>query len=234
MEAMRIRLILCAALLTLCAPLPSLAADGQALFNKNGCGECHAVTPPVSPAPTGAERVLPKGPPLWFTGSKLNPGWLEGWLRKPVPVRGLRYDAIVPDTSRPPHPALPKPEARAVAAWLETLTDPDMRRGVIPSGAPSRHDMLQGRILFSKKQQCFACHRIVTRFGDAVGGTSGPNLSGMARRLNPDWVFAYLTDPLRYEPNSRMPLYRGTDFEGYSDTEFVSLVRYLLSMGEGR
>ena len=231
---MRNWLIRCVAVVALVFPLPALAADGAALFRQNGCGDCHAVTRPATPAPTGAERVLPKGPPLWFAGSKLKPGWLAAWLENPVPVRGLRYDVIVPDTRRPPHPAVPKAEAAAIAAWLGGLTDSALRRGVIPEEPPSRRDMLQGRILFSKEQQCFACHRIVTRHGDPVGGSSGPDLSGMATRLQPDWVYAYLTDPLRYEPNSRMPLYRGTDFEGYSDAQFVALVRYLISIGEAK
>lgn len=229
---MRIWLIRCVAVLALSVPFPAFAADGRALFTQNGCGECHAVARPTAPAPTGAGRVLPKGPPLWFAGSKHNPGWLAGWLENPTKLRGLRYDVLVPDTALSAHPPVPKAEAAAIAAWLESLTDPAMRRGVIPTEPPSRRDMLQGRILFSKKQQCFACHRIVTRHGEAVGGSSGPDLSGMAARLNPDWVFAYFLDPLRYEPNSRMPLYRGADFEGYSDAQFISLVRYLMSMGE--
>lgn len=202
------------------------AEAGAARFAALGCGGCHAVTRP-EPGMTLAQRVARKGPDLWFIGSKLHADWLTAWLIAPKPLSGIRYDRLAPETGPPPHPAAPAGDVPDLVAYLMSLTDPGMRAGVVPREAPSRVAMLQGRILFSREQQCFACHRLETRAGMEVGGVTGPSLEDAGRRLNPDWVYAYLTDPRRYVPVPRMPVYFGTVYADYGAGEMVTLARYL-------
>ena len=38
-----------------------------------------------------------------------------------------------------------------------------------------------------------------------TGGLSGPSLVGAGKRLNPDWVYAYLADVKAFKPVRDMP-----------------------------
>jgi cytochrome c2 len=212
---------------------PALAASPEAgakRFAALGCGGCHAVTRPA-PGMTLAERVALRGPNLWFIGSKLRADWLAGWLPAPRPISGIRYDRLGPVTDPPAHPAAPAADVPDLVAYLMSLKDPDMRTGVVPAERPGPRDMLQGRILFSREQQCFACHRVETRAGMEAGGVTGPALDEAGRRLNPDWVYAYLNDPTRYVPVPRMPIYEGKVYGAYGPAEMLALARYLGTIG---
>lgn len=231
---MRKRSLACVALLAALLASPGWGAEagkdsGREAFGRLGCNGCHAVTRP-QPGMTLAQRLARKGPDLWFAGSKYRADWLRTWLAAPTPVSGIRHDRLSPDTRVEPHPAVPKGDVGVIAAYLMSLTDPDMATGVVPEGRPGRREMLQGRILFGRDQQCFACHRIATRFGAEAGGVSGPALGNAAQRLNADWVYAYLTNPARYVPVGRMPAYSAGP-KAYSPEQMLQLTRYLMRMG---
>jgi len=219
-------LVLAAALWLPAAAHAASVEKGAAGFQALGCDKCHAVTRPAA-GMTLAERVARRGPDLWFIGSKLRAEWLTAWLAKPKPISGIRYDRLAPETDPPAHPATPSADVPDLVAYLMSLTDAEMRSGVVPSDRPSPREMLQGRILFSREQQCFACHRLETRAGMEVGGVTGPSLEEAGERLNPDWVLAYLTDPRRYVPVPRMPVYFGSVYADYGAKEMVALARYL-------
>lgn len=212
------------------AALAAAPEAGAARFEALGCGGCHAVTRPA-PGMTLAQRVARRGPDLWFVGSKVRANWLAAWLPKPTPVAGIRYDRLGPETAPPAHPAAPAADVPVLVAYLTSLTDTEMRTGVVPAGEPGPREMLQGRILFSREQQCFACHRVETRAGVEAGGVTGPSLAEAGRRLNPDWVYAYLLDPTRYVPVGRMPVYAGTVYDSYGPAEMLALARYLGEIG---
>lgn len=211
------------------AAAPSAGA-GEAAFRDLGCAACHAVAPPA-PGMTLAQRVARKGPDLWFAGSKLRADWLAGWLENPAPIRGIRYDRLAPEPEVFAHPPAPAARVPDLVAYLATLTDPQVRAGVVPGDRPSPREMLAGRILFGRKQQCFACHLVETRAGTSVGGVTGPSLADAGRRLNSDWVYAYLLDPRRYEPVPRMPIYAGDVFADYGPPQMLDLARFLAQMG---
>lgn len=207
-------------------------AGGAEVFTAAGCAGCHAVTPP--PADFDLDgRLAEKGPNLWYAGSKYRPGWITRWLANPTPISGIRHDSHLPSTDLEPHPALGGEGGAAVAAYLESLTDPAMVTGVIDAASPMpRMTSIQGRMLFGKEQQCFACHKTLTRYGVLVGGESGPTLANATERLNPDWILAFLMDPRRYTPVTRMPIYRGDTFTDYGDGQMRILARYIADMGK--
>ncbi len=104
-----------------------------------------------------------------------------------------------------------------------------MIREESPGGRMAR---IKGRILFGKNQMCFACHLTRTRYGVEIGGKTGPTLTDAGKRLNPDWVFAFLMDPKRYTPVPRMPIYRGDTYTDYGAVEMALLARYIMDMGK--
>ena len=55
---------------------------------------------------------------------------------------------------------------------------------------------------------CSGCHQFVDR-KKVTGGLSGPSLVGAGKRLNPDWIYAYLKTPKIFKPVKMMPVFAG-------------------------
>ncbi len=83
-------------------------------------------------------------------------------------------------------------------------------------GAPH---LSHGRELI-RRAQCDGCHQI----GEfARSGRPGPDLSGIASRTNPAWLFRWIKNPTDYASNARMPRF---DLE---DRYVDALVGYLMT-----
>jgi len=184
-------------------PSPARAGDspGAGVFLSRGCTRCHRVTRPGRV--TRAAFLAQKGPDLWYAGSKFKEGFLASWLVNPKPIRPLAYNSLVKKNSGA-HPRLAPSEARAVALWLMTLKAEGLET---PAGIRPGVNV-RGRIVFIKKFACYGCHLVKVR-GTVAGGLSGPSLEGARERLNPDWIYAFITNQRAFSPVSRMPVYEG-------------------------
>lgn len=208
---------------------------GKKIFDEKNCGACHTTSGPEMKIPV-TERAAIKGPSLWFAGSKYRPGYLTTWLEAPRSFRGVRWGTM--DKGKTPHPALPKGKAGAVAAYLDSLRDAQMPTGAIPDWKKVPRRVLRtARILFQKKQPCYACHRVkirktVYRRPIKLGGFSGPHLIDAGRRLRPDFIVAFLKNPSRYNPNGRMPVYSDKAFTRLRDKDIIALATYISSFKE--
>ena len=210
------------------------ADAGRAAFEANSCHECHATERP-GPDYSMADRAAEMGPNLWYAGSKFQKPWLESWLADPTPVSLIRHDRMLPDTNVSRHPKLFGDDLAKVVDYLMSLTDPEVVAGAISTDEPmDRMTKIEGRVLFGKDQQCFGCHKTVTRYGQEVGGSSAPSLATAYRRLNPDWVYAFLMNQKRYVPITRMPIYRGDTYTEYGVQQMRYLARYIADMGKPR
>ena len=175
--------------------------EGQVIFTQSNCVSCHQVRGPATEE-TIKEVYEKKGPELWYAGSKFAPGFLEEWLARPKPIRPMAYYSLT-EENKGDHPVLSKEEAFKVSAYLMTLKSPEVK----PTGlVPGRN--IKGKKVFGKEFSCYGCHRIRARSG-IIGGLSGPELVGIPSRLNPDWVYAYLTKPKVFKPVKSMPVYSG-------------------------
>lgn len=220
--ALAVGLIALAALLA-STTVAADAGQGQKLFDSNKCAACHQMTGPVALVPI-AQRAQIKGPPLWFAGSKFKPEWLSAWLAAPKPIARVKYGTL--ELGSNPHPALPAAQASEVAGYLMTRVDAQVKTGAVDAAAPSRRALFSAETLFAKKQVCFGCHQYPGK-GGPVGGFSGPSLVEAGKRLNPDWILAYLKDNVRYYPNGRMPVYGDQAFNVFSDAELKLLAQYI-------
>ena len=206
--------------------------EGKSLFERNNCGSCHTLKGPETRIPPPARHGI-KGPTLWYAGSKFQPGFLAKWLAEPEPFRGVVYGTM--KRGKYPHPALPEEAAAKVAAYLESFTDPEMPAGVVPRWKKIPRKVLRrARILFQKKQPCYSCHMVsirktVYRTKIEVGGHSAPHFKDAGRRLNPDFIVAFLKKPARYNPNGRMPVYGDKPFTKLSEKDFIALAAYIAS-----
>lgn len=176
------------------APAVSQSAGGSDIFKK-GCASCHYVDGPAKEKSI-ADQLAKKGPELWYAGSKFQKAWLVAWLQDPKPIRPLAYNSIS-EKNKGDHPKSSAADAQALTDYLMTLTSPAVTAGAVKPGANVR-----GRATFTKKMPCTGCH-VYGKEGQ--GGQSGPSLAGASKRLNPDWILAYLANTKTFKPVRDMP-----------------------------
>ena len=171
-------------------------ADGRRLVAESGCVACHDIP--------GFERVSFRGPTLDSLGYKLRPGWLEGWLKDPK-----SYLA----NSKMGNFRLSDAEISSLRALLLSgkAQAPLEATGVDWKKA----DTASGRALFGEVR-CVSCHAVNGR-----GGTMGPELSRIGDKVRREWLFSYLKDPHREQPNTTMLEYRLTDAQVRDLTAFL-------------
>jgi mono/diheme cytochrome c family protein len=171
-------------------------ADGRRLVAESGCVACHDIP--------GFERVSFRGPTLDSLGYKLRPGWLEGWLKDPK-----SYLA----NSKMGNFRLSDAEISSLRALLlsQKAQEPLEATGVDWKKA----DTANGKALFGEVR-CVSCHAVNGR-----GGTMGPELSRIGDKVRREWLFSYLKDPHREQPDTAMLEYRLTDAQVRDLTEFL-------------
>ncbi|OGS98548.1 MAG: hypothetical protein A3F73_07930 [Gallionellales bacterium RIFCSPLOWO2_12_FULL_59_22] len=179
---------------------PSYAAGGDAIFKKS-CAGCHYTDGPAKEK-TIADQLAKKGPELWYAGSKFQKDWLVAWLQAPKPIRPLKYNSLT-DKNPGDHPKMSAGDADAVTEFLMGLTSPEVKAGVIKA-----NNNVQGRNTFTKKMPCGGCHEYSLK-GVVLGGKSGPSLVGASKRLNPDWIYAFLAKTKVFKPVRDMPDFTG-------------------------
>ncbi len=198
------------------APGRADSAAGEQIFTANNCGECHITQGPASEK-TIADQLAKKGPELWYTGSKFQQEWLQGWLQDPKPIRPLKYNSL--DEENPnDHPKLAAGDAASMTEYLMGLTSADVEAGKIK---PKKNP--KGRLIFTKKMPCSGCHQFPGK--KYKGGLSAPSLNGAGKRLNPDWIYAYLKNTKVFKPVRMMPIFDGI----LRDKDMKSVAAYVAS-----
>ncbi len=193
------------------------AAEGKGIFNSKNCGACHQTEGPAKEK-TVEDMLSKKGPELWYAGSKFQKDFLPKWLQDPKPIRKMEYYSLTKKNGGD-HAKLGAKDAKDVADYLMSLKSSDVKTvGIQPKNSP------QGRLIFNKKQGCYGCHE-VPQGGGVAGGLTGPSMVGIGKRINPDWIYAYLTNPKAFKPVKDMPTYAGV----LSDSEMKSLSEFVAS-----
>jgi len=171
-------------------------AEGRRLVVESGCVACHDIP--------GFETVSFRGPALDSLGYKVRPEWLEAWLKDPKSTLA---------NSRMGNFRLSPAEISSLRALLlsqKTLAPLE------PSGVDwKKADTEKGRALFGELR-CVSCHAVNGR-----GGTMGPELTRIGDKVRRDWLFGYLKDPHREQPETAMLQYRLTDTEVRDLTAFL-------------
>lgn len=175
---------------------PSYAAGGDAIFKKS-CTGCHYTDGPAKEK-TIADQLAKKGPELWYAGSKFQKAWLAAWLQDPKPIRTMKYNSLT-EKNKGDHPKSSAADAAALTDYLMGLTSPEVKAGVIKAAVSP-----QAKQIFGKKMPCGGCHSYPAG-GEVHGGLSGPSLVGASKRLNPDWINAYLANIKHFKPVRDMP-----------------------------
>ena len=148
------------------------------------------------------------GPSLKNIASKVNPSWLFRWVKKPGNYRKI---------TRMPCFGFTDNDALADTAFTMNQSNKNYQfsQKFTPASNPAK-----GRILF-EKIGCRGCHEI-----NGKGGNFAPNLSKVANKINPDWVYNWLLNPAQYDTQTIMPVFR------LSKSEAREIVTYLMTLGK--
>ena len=207
------------------------ALDGAAIVAEE-CSSCHNL---AGPAPSTLSGILQrKAPDLFYAGSKFNKPWLVEWLQKPTVIRhsGVMFlnhianeggkDIIRKESIKPCPAKLSAEKAKVTADYLMTLTDKNIKTGVIDPEKKFRKS--KARRLFTKQFPCAACH--TAKLGKKIrGGISGPNLTQAGNRLNPDWVYARIENPQYWDPKTWMPKFEMSKKKRKLLVQFISSMK---------
>jgi cytochrome c2 len=175
---------------------PALA-EGRRLVRDTGCVSCHEIP--------GFEGTAFSGPALDSLGYKVRPAWVGEWLAKPK--------GYLPQ-SKMGNFRLSAQEIDGLGPFLLS------QRAQAPLGSTgvewTRADTSAGRALFGQLR-CVSCHMVNGR-----GGDMGPELSRIGDKVGREWLFSFLKDPHRTQPDTAMLQYR------LSDTQLRDLSAFLL------
>ncbi|MBN50596.1 MAG: cytochrome C [Spongiibacteraceae bacterium] len=207
---MKFRFILSIALYLCGVSVQTFGADALA-WTAATCGGCHALQDPLYDQKPVDERANRKAPPLFYAGNKFRRDWLVSWLQKPDRIRPAGYfppahvvsgpdGDIVDETSLQQHPDFTQQEAVRAADYLMSLTPYTARLDEIEY-APGSISWKMGNLNFGKFRGCDACHRDAPDFG----GVSGPELYTAWDRLQPKFIFSFISNPAAWDAHTLMP-----------------------------
>lgn len=226
------------------ADAPTLTA-GYQNFERYGCYACHK----VDWFPTTRKP----GPSLKNLQAKLTPEFASSWISDPKEFRPTTWmpqffhlqnyaaDEVVVQSSygdpeQGSRPILGEEwNDAAIAAVTAFLVDSAPARPFDP--IPVAGDAHRGREVM-RVTGCFACHNTGAFDGGApetrdftqlARGTNehGPNLRGVATKLNAEWLYAWIKDPTEYWPETRMPNLR------LSDQDAADITAYMMEDPDG-
>ncbi len=147
-------------------------------------------------------------PDLTGEGSRIRESWIEQFVKSPDMVRPL--------SQQMPKFNLTAEEARVVASYLSQQRRDARIPADIPGGPVTGPEIENGREAF-RGRGCVACHAV----GEGPGGVVGPDLTSVADRLRPGYLWFHLQNPHTVNPYSAEP-----DF-GLSESEARGLAGYL-------
>jgi mono/diheme cytochrome c family protein len=179
-------------------PEASLLSEGRALMTRVGCFGCHKVA--------GHEGWKSEAPDLAGLSQKTNPAWLAAWIKSP---RSLRSSTWMPEFQ------LTGGEIDSVVAFLWSRP-PRVDLDTDSVAVVSNGDVDHGKLLFSISR-CISCHTVEGR-----GNGSAPELSGVGSKVTRRWLVAFLADPQRFYPDTKMPRYH------FSSHDAADLADYMM------
>jgi cytochrome c2 len=168
------------------------------IFKKYRCLSCHEI---------GGYGGTISHAPLDREGDQVQKSWLKKYLRRPYAIK-------VAYAERMPKLKMTDDEIKLLADYMELVFVDDS----IPKNFEKSFmigDVEKGKNVFDDKG-CISCHIL----GDN-GGYVGPQLNGTGRRLKAGWIYEFLMNPLKYQPETVHPDYNLTEDEARELTAFL-------------
>jgi len=181
------------------------ANKGIKLISEFNCAACHDI-PAMEKSYT---------PTLDGIGKKLkNRSWLVRWLTNPSESEL---------NTRMPNFDLLEGEIEVLADFLMSFTSFPQNAQIEPLPEiylkfKDDDDFINlGKTRF-REARCISCHLI-----DGRGGRLAPDLVKIASKAKPEWIYNFLKNPKRFQPEVEMPQF------GFSEEELAAVTAYITS-----
>jgi cytochrome c oxidase cbb3-type subunit 2 len=163
---------------------------GRQVVARFGCIGCHALDD---------GRGGDVGPDLRVSGQKLSPEWVRHFLQAP-----RAYGKIYPfRVYRMPRLALAADDVEVLTRYIAAMGKrPDGPLRLPDAAAFPAERVEQGKLLFMLR--CTECHNLGTVIETPPIKQQGPDLIHVADRVDYDWARAWILDPKKIDPKSRM------------------------------
>lgn len=163
---------------------------GRKLIEESNCVACHKIE--------GFKKVWT--PSLDGIGSKVNKTWLYNWLKDPK-----KYFS----KTKMPNFLLSDEDAKILTEFLFSFKSfsGDNKLDLLPvqltiSDEKQQSSLVElGTIKFSEAR-CISCHSVKGK-----GGYAANDLGKIGSKVNEEWLYNYIKDPKRYQPDVIMPRY---------------------------
>jgi cytochrome c2 len=182
-----------------------LIAKGERLIAFRNCRGCHVIEGEGGAIYDVIPEPAMRPPNLANEGAKVQPDWLVEFLHGPFPIRPW-VQVRMPTFGFTPE------EAGTAANYFMALAKKNDDPYPLPAlqSFPHAKDGAQ----FFAIYKCQQCHPAkVTAASAADRSQLAPNLAMASKRLRPDWVVAWLTDPQTQMPGTNMPTFFYADGE---------------------
>lgn len=178
---------------TIAADAPKLT-KGLRLIEEYGCYSCHNIQ--------GWRDGRKIGPSLRNVSGKMSPEFARSWIARP---HEFRADTRMPQIFHLENRASAAWDDTAIAAVQSYLWQRSSRQPVppIPAELSRNADAERGRELF-QQVGCTACHNSPVSEAHEYS-EFGPDLAGIGSKLDENWLFAWISDPAAWWPDTRMP-----------------------------
>ena len=188
--------------------------EGRLLFAQLNCAACHADAAKIPAKGTGMPELGQNAPVLAELGNRYNQHFLADWIYDP---KSVRPGTLMPKAVTGPDAAQ---QAADIAAMLTQGATP-------PAGKLDAAQVAPGGALFANLG-CIGCHQRPDAEVDGKPETLGriplAHLSDKYQ-LRAEALAAYLREPAKHYPATRMPNFR------LSEEESGQLANYLLANG---
>jgi mono/diheme cytochrome c family protein len=205
--------------------------NGQRLVQHYNCVGCHVIEGKggfIRALYTEKPTLAP--PILNGEGAKVQPDWVFGFVKKPVPLRPWLQ-------LRMPTFSLTDEEARTVVDYFTALVKLEVPYVYIDRSKIPVEDIAAGKKLMSTDYfACFSCHQQGDQKPEGPPEGWAPDLALAKHRLNPDWIIRWIHDPQKLMPGTKMPNFYpgGPDdiLEGNEERQIEAIRNYLMVLGE--
>ncbi len=196
---------------------------GQILIEELNCAACHAADPSL----TARSK---KAPRLSEIGSRVNPGYLEGFIANP---HGIKPGTTMPDLLTHMSGDEKKQVATSLTHYLLSLKKNDFALQ-----APDAVAAVEGKRLFHARG-CAVCHAPRDDKGNELPANHSTPLGALDKKYSFRSLVNFLQQPHASRPSGRMPDMRlqGQDLERIAhfllqDTQVPGALAYTLYRGQ--
>jgi mono/diheme cytochrome c family protein len=208
---------------------PQIVA-GHRLVARYNCTGCHVIDGRGGDIRRLYQEQPTLAPPILNgEGAKVQASWLFNFVKSPSPIRP--WLAV-----RMPTFGLTDEEANTVVQYFDALDHVEVPYVHLELAAFSPQSIEAGKLLTSKDYfDCFSCHQRGAQKPQGPPEGWAPDLAMAHARLNPEWIIAWLRDPQKVMPGTKMPSFfpgGPPDILGGDDEAQIRALRdYVITLG---